>query len=82
MTHWKPYRVLYRQGYHYFGTLDKARAFIKNFESNKIQFTKFVIEKLNKEKFKSNKYPYAEIYDNYEAWMLSPRGWHKMLFHP
>jgi len=74
MTHWKPYRVLFRQGYHYFNKIVDARLFIRDFEPNKIE-KPFMIEKLDKEKLKSKKYAYNEIYDDYESWTLTPHGW-------
>jgi len=76
MTHWKPYRVFFRQGYHYFEKIDGARRFIKDFEKNKIE-KPFIIEKINKEKFNAGPqhYKYNEIYDDYEVWVLTPDGW-------
>ena len=69
MTLWKPYRVLFRQGYHYFETLTKAREFIKNFEKQRVYA--LTIEKLNKTKLKNVNYRYDQIYDDYEHWTVS-----------
>ena len=77
MTVWKPYRVLFRQGYHYFETLTKAREFIKNFE--KAQFHYLMIEKMDKVKFKSNKYRYDQLYDTYEVWTMERTGKWKLV---
>lgn len=73
MSHWKPYRVLFRQGYHYFDLLKKAREFIQSFGHP--HGKPFMIEKLNKGKMSNPRYSYAEIYDNFEVWMLKAGGW-------
>jgi len=70
----KQYRVGYRQGQHYFETLEKARAFIKNFIPNVVRYKLFVIEKLNAEK-KAKNLPVNMIYDPYETWQLTNTGW-------
>lgn len=75
MTHWKSYRVLFREGYHYFDLLKKAREFIQTFERNKILYKPFVIEKLNKGKLANPRYTYAEVYEDFEVWELLPQGW-------
>jgi len=74
MSHWKAYRILFRQGYHYFDLLSKAREFIRKFEPPKI-YKPFVIEKLNKGKMANPRYSYAELYDDFEVWQLTFEGW-------
>jgi hypothetical protein len=75
MTHWKPYRVAWRGSYHYFDLLKGAKVFIMTFEPNKAMYKTFVIEKLNKTKQANPKHTYAEIYEDYEVWVLTPKGW-------
>lgn len=74
MTHRKPYRIQFRQVYHYFENLKSARGFIQKFEQTKIE-KPFVIEKLNPIKMANNKYTYTQMYDNYEVWLLTHAGW-------
>jgi hypothetical protein len=45
------------------------------FEPNKAMYKTFVIEKLNKTKQANPKHTYAEIYEDYEVWVLTPKGW-------
>jgi hypothetical protein len=58
--------------------LSKAREFIKDFDPSKI-FKPLIVEKMNMEKtkFKNPKYTYAELYDDYEVWVLTIDGWKK-----
>jgi hypothetical protein len=48
--------------------------FIKNFE-NKVTDKPFTIERLNIEKYKNKNYGLDEIYEDYEVWVKTPKGW-------